>query len=185
MQTEIYSVTSVAAGHLYIMPCPNRQRVVQDLRHLQQLGIHKVVSLLETDEAQRCGLENESDICAAFSMEFAQFPIQDRQVPTHPAQFRQLVNQLYDELCSGKHVAIHCYAGIGRTGLLAASILIKHGMNPVQAADLLSDIRKYHVPQTTEQYHYLLDFAAGEEQRHAGDRKKKQTKWFNRLLSPA
>lgn len=184
MQTEIYSVKPIANGHLYIMPCPGYAQVEQDLAHLQQMGIHKVVSLLEADEARCYGLDDEQRLCAALGMAFTQFPITDRQIPDTPDQpaFRQLIDQLYDELCSGNHIAIHCFAGIGRTGLLAGCILIKHGMTPAQATDLLSDTRGCHVPQTRQQYHYLLDYHAGTDLTTITTAPK-SSKWISGRLS--
>ena len=56
---------------------------------------------------------------------------------------------------SGKNLAIHCYAGIGRTGLIAASILIKMGMQVDEALIKLSQTRGLRVPETIQQITWL------------------------------
>lgn len=183
MEPKIFKVKSIGQGSLYIMPCPRPEQLEDGLTHLNELGINKVISLLEVEEAERLGAAKEHEMCEQLGMSFEQFPIRDRRTPKKPAQFRQLVNRLYDELHKGTNIAIHCYAGIGRTGLLAGGLLITEGMSVGTAVELMSDARGHNMPQTQDQYEYLMDFAAGEEDLEITT--KSAGNWFTRLFSIA
>ena len=51
-------------------------------------------------------------------------------------------------------MVLHCYAGLGRTGLVAARILIEFGELPVRAIALVRAARRGTI-QTAEQEAYL------------------------------
>jgi len=65
-------------------------------------------------------------LCAERGLEWFHLPVADEQVPL--ADFDQAWEQSADRinelLDAGKRVAIHCKGGSGRTGLIAARILI-------------------------------------------------------------
>ncbi len=183
MEPQIYEVKSIGQGILYIMPCPKADQLGDGLARLSQMGIHKVVSLLEKEEAVHLGAAMEGQLCKQLGMAFEQFPIRDRNIPKKPPEFRRLANRLYDELNSGSHIAIHCYAGIGRTGLLAGALLLAEGMTLNHAVELMSDVRGHNMPQTQHQYEYLLDYASGEEALEAEP--IVSSNWLRRLFSSA
>ncbi|MEZ5480278.1 MAG: protein-tyrosine phosphatase family protein [Thiolinea sp.] len=196
METEIFAVKSIGPGELFIMPCPIAALLPDTLQTLQQQGITKLVSLLEHDEAEKLGMADEAAACAQAGLDFEQFPIPDHQIPADNQAFQLLSSQLYQELQDGAKLAIHCYAGIGRAGLLAGSLLIRDGMNAGAAAELLSDRRGFMVPQTRQQYLYLLDLEQaerGENSKASKDSRATSThslperlrNWFIRRLSPA
>ena len=62
---------------------------------------------------------------------------------------------MFNSIIARKNIAIHCYAGIGRTGLIAASILIKQGMDVDTALIKLSKTRGLRVPETIGQIAWL------------------------------
>jgi protein-tyrosine phosphatase len=60
--------------------------------------------------------------------------IDDLHVPRDVAAFCRLVDHVHELLMCGNRVAIHCHAGIGRTGILMACLATRHcGMNPSEA----------------------------------------------------
>ena len=56
-------------------------------------------------------------------------------------------------------MAIHCKAGIGRSGMLATSILIADGMQPELAFKTVSEARQINVPDTKEQADFVFSIA--------------------------
>jgi protein-tyrosine phosphatase len=54
-------------------------------------------------------------------------------VPDSEAEIVAALEKLDADLSSGKNVAVHCRQGIGRTGLVAACLLVTKGWNPETA----------------------------------------------------
>lgn len=158
MKPLIFETTNVGTGTLCIMPKPDGRYLPEAVAHFRLLGIDSVVSLLEADEIAKFGLSKEGELCAANHITFLHFPIANSQCPTDAAAFRQLVTTLYQQLQDGKRIAIHCRAGIGRTGVLAACILKQAGYDTASAVQLLSHARGFPVPETDAQYAFIQAF---------------------------
>jgi len=88
----------------------------EDLAELARLGIRKLVSLAE--EAALFG-----PACRRAGLSWEYFPIEDFDVPDDPQAFDSLILRLTADLAAGRPVCAHCYAGVGRTGLLLACLL--------------------------------------------------------------
>ncbi len=144
-------------GAITMMPRPpggiQLKPFVEYLRDHQ--GVDVVVSLLQFEEAKSLSLVNEGSVCEQCGIEFVNFPIKDHRVPAFFVPFNQLITKLVGDVQQGKKLAIHCYAGIGRTGLVAASILVKLGMEVDYALLNLSQSRGLRVPETLDQISWL------------------------------
>ncbi|MEM7283477.1 MAG: dual specificity protein phosphatase family protein [Pseudomonadota bacterium] len=123
---------------------------------IARAGVKKVVSLLEAQEAYDVGLQDEEVHCKAHGMSYLSYPIRDRGLPDSVSEFSKMSHFLYQEIRSGCNVVIHCRAGIGRTGLMAAGILLRTGLTPVDAFDQVSTARGVSVPDTEEQQNWLI-----------------------------
>ncbi|MGZ5227933.1 MAG: phosphatase domain-containing protein [Burkholderiales bacterium] len=121
-------------------------------------GLNTVVCLLETSEIRDLELRDESVLCQSSSIEFISFPIPDRGVPSSVQKTAQLVRRIVELLRSGASVAIHCRAGIGRSGLVAACVLLKLGFAPREVFPLLGRARGVPVPDTSHQEQWLSVF---------------------------
>jgi protein-tyrosine phosphatase len=119
------------------------------------LGIDAVVSLLETHEDMELDLTREGETCGAHHIEYVSFPIADRGVPGSYFPAMQLLRDLDARLSRGNNVLIHCRQGVGRTGMIAAGLLIYHGIDPQTAIQRVSQARGIQVPETREQLAWL------------------------------
>jgi len=181
MQSIFFEVTTIGKGRLFIMPCPGGDELADEMVNYMEAGFNKIVCLLESQEMMRLGVTLEPRLCLELGMEFEHFPIPDRHTPSRHKPFQDLIERLYQDLQNGKNVAVHCYAGIGRTGVVAACLLIRDGMTPQAATDLLSNVRGHNMPQTQDQYDFLLEWPHGGHTPH----KPSSKGWFKRLLMPA
>ena len=91
-------------------------------------GVGTVVSLLEPQEVRELGLSDEAGLCEAHGIEFLSFPIKDRGEPTSIAKTVALVSDLVTRVQRGVAVAVHCRAGIGRSGLIVGCVMQKLGV---------------------------------------------------------
>ncbi len=120
-----------------------------DLQLLANLGVTHLVTLTENDidvdALLRNGLKN------------THLPIFDREAPTL-SQAYMLVRRMQQLLDADHVVAVHCRAGIGRTGTVLAAWLIREGgLSATDAIARLRNINPAYV-QTEEQEVFLQAF---------------------------
>jgi len=89
------------------------------------------------------------------AVSFISFAIPDRGVPASTAAAIEVVGRIATELSSGHNVAVHCRQGIGRSGLIAAGVLMSSGFRAEQAMEAVSSARGISVPETPEQRRWL------------------------------
>jgi atypical dual specificity phosphatase len=93
-----------------------RGGLAAELTELRALGVDCLVSL--TGSASGFG-----PACAAAGLDWEYFPIAEFDVPADEPGFHRLVERLLARLARGQALAAHCWAGVGRTGLLLACLL--------------------------------------------------------------
>lgn len=155
-----YRVAAALPGALWIMPHPPAERLGGTLGELRQKGIGRILSLLPEAEEAALGMAAEPATCAAEGLTFSRFPIEDFQLPK-PGPFAALVSELAHDLRQGAEVVLHCRAGIGRSGLLAACTLVALGAAPSAAIARVSAARGTEIPDTEEQRAFILAFRPG------------------------
>jgi protein-tyrosine phosphatase len=143
------------------------------------------VSALTPDEEHRLGLHEVARAATAVGVEYISFPIPDRGVPHYSAeplslpiagampreiggtdhlaaQDRDIVAlgvRLAAHVRAGRFVATQCFAGIGRSTVLACVTLIMLGVGPENALRMVAEARGLPVPDTEAQRRWLYDFA--------------------------
>jgi hypothetical protein len=156
---ELFWINQFHDGNLAIMPAPRMAERIEDIvLGWREEGIDCVVSLLEPSEIPALN-QAESELCREVGLEFLSFPVRDKSVPASLESFADIVALLAGRVASGRSVAIHCLAGIGRSTTLAACILIWLGVNSEVALDMISEARGREVPETEEQRQWILAFS--------------------------
>ncbi len=152
----MFKIESIGSGFIAIMAHPgHEQDAASTLAAVARGGIRQVVSLLEPAEARVLGLDAEARLVAAESMAFVSFPIPDMGLPASVSAFAGLARDLYRQVDAGVNTLVHCRGGVGRSGLLAAAVLLHCGMDPRQACERVTRIRGLRVPETPEQGTWL------------------------------
>ena len=161
MRNELHWVKGPWRGKLALAARPRGGDWLKDeLAGWKVAGVDTVVSLLTADEERELQLQDEGRDAKAQGIAFLSLPIRDRQVPDSESSLNSTLQQMDEVLSSGKNVLVHCRQGIGRTGLMAACLLIDKGWEPEAAIDLLSAARGVAVPETQEQRRWIDNYAA-------------------------
>jgi protein-tyrosine phosphatase len=156
MMTSPFWIRDVPLGRLAISPRPAPfEFLAEDLAGWKGEGAEIVVSLLGDDEMQALGLGDEPELCGSLGLELHRFPITDHGLPTSQDDFVALIQRLHEQSHCGRGIVAHCFAGIGRSTLVAASLLIRAGLTLDQALDRISAARGIRVPDTAAQRRWL------------------------------
>jgi protein-tyrosine phosphatase len=141
---------------LAIVPRPRGGEWLDDeMLALRKAGVDIVVSMLEKSEAAEVGLEQEAAAAERAGVEFVNFPITDRSVPSNVQRFENFLSYLEQQLIDGKRVGVHCRACIGRAPVTIASLLIRSGIAPRSAWTNIEAARGCPVPDTREQREWV------------------------------
>jgi protein-tyrosine phosphatase len=127
---------------------------------LRDDGFDIVVSLLSDEEIEELGLIGEPEAIKNQGLQYFNYPIPDLGIPSSNKSARELLTRLHRELESGKNVGLHCRGSIGRSGLIAASILVLAGVEPSQAIRDVTKARGFDSPETAEQREWVKAFSA-------------------------
>lgn len=114
-----------------------------DLTLLESNGATDLVTLIGEEEREKLCVGALPQLASERGLSWREFQITDRATPTaeHRADFDQLLDELLTGLDTGRRIAIHCQAGLGRTGLLAAGLLVRSGTGPDEAIALVRSAR--------------------------------------------
>ena len=133
--------------------------VADEMEGWKRGGIQAVLSLLTPDEERHLDLRGEATEAKKRGLALYSFPIADRQVPRSEAKLGEMLDQMDDALSAGRNVLVHCRQGVGRSGLVAACLLVKNGMSPGAAVQAVSAARGVTVPETAEQRDWIERYA--------------------------
>nr|WP_256834616.1 cyclin-dependent kinase inhibitor 3 family protein [Pseudomonas oleovorans] len=145
--THPYDILRVPglAGTLIFTPCPGtRETTLEDaLLALKQAGAAGVITLMPYNELSANGAERIAQQCQALDLAWYHLPVADEQVPLEDfgEGWRASRQVIVEHLRAGRSLAIHCKGGSGRTGLIAARILIEAGIARGEAIALVQALR--------------------------------------------
>ena len=157
--SRLYWINLRAPGRIAIMARPRAgDWLKSEINDWRDLGIDVVVSLLEQEEISELALQHEAALCRALGIDFISCPIPDRGVPESRPKILRLARSLVASVQDGRSIAIHCRAGIGRSSLMAACLMICSGVGAEEAFELIREARGLSVPDTDAQRDWVLDF---------------------------
>lgn len=113
-------------------PCPGTTQVElkPSLEQLAAAGATAVLTLMESDEMERNHVTDLPNFCTALNLQWFHLPIEDDHAPEEEfaAAWEAAGQKIHALVDDGETIAIHCKGGSGRTGLVAAQILLERGM---------------------------------------------------------
>jgi atypical dual specificity phosphatase len=121
----------------------------EDLDWLRQQGIEVLVSL--TEEPPRRDWVNQAGLLVFHE------PVVDMEAPTQE-QLDRCVSAIARAHAHDMGVAVHCGAGMGRTGVVLAAYLVHKGMSAREAIARVRKLRPGSI-ETPEQAEAVAEFA--------------------------
>lgn len=120
-------------------------------------GVTAFIDLTEEDE----GLSPYTSLLETVSHQ--RFPIRDGSIPSSVDLTVAILDAIDGHIQQGRMVSVHCWGGVGRTGLIVGCWLARHGLSGDAALARLrelwqqcpkSSLRKS--PETMEQERYIV-----------------------------
>lgn len=149
-----------APGLAIVSRPPGGELLENELRRIHAAGIDTIASLLQPDEADYLGLEDEEAAARRAGLNFLSFPITDGQVPWDVYPFRQFIRGMATRLGAGEHIGIHCRGCIGRSTITAACALIHLGWKARAAVQAIAQARGVPVPDNPFQEDWIRRYKA-------------------------
>ena len=132
-------------ARLIFTPCPGTKEASLQaaLKTMQAAGADAVVTMMPDAELSEFKADTLPAECAALGLAWFQLPVEDDCAPEAPfaAAFANHKTALLARLAAGQTLAIHCRGGSGRTGLMAAILLLESGYAPTQVKSLVQGLR--------------------------------------------
>lgn len=92
-------------------------------------------------------------------------PVPDMSVPDSTVRTRGILDTIDRVIGEGGTVYLHCWGGIGRTGMIVACWLVRHGMTAEEALTRVAELWATRPnsdwstsPQTDAQFRYVLNW---------------------------
>ena len=143
-----------AAGQIGITFCPGRRDrdpvsggwnrdMAADLQVIHEWGATAIVSLLTAREARILEVGRLGDDAELLGIQAHRCPIFDQHAPDEEFEEAWAVAgpDVRDRLRCGQRVLIHCRAGRGRSGMIAARLLVELGTPADEAIHMLREAR--------------------------------------------
>ncbi|NND89886.1 MAG: phosphatase [Granulosicoccus sp.] len=134
-----------SVGCMGLVACPgtridrpssgSKRMLRSDLDEIIEWGANGVLCLMEPHELRLNKIEGLPAMVQNAGIWWKHLPIIDMDIPNQEFENVWAVEgeRIRHALRIGERVAIHCYAGLGRTGMIAARILVEFGVEPEQA----------------------------------------------------
>jgi ADP-ribosyl-[dinitrogen reductase] hydrolase len=166
---QIESVETPGGGRIGMTLCPGKRDpwamtgswerdLDSDLAVIGAWGCSALVTLMERHELEHLGVEGLGETARSAGLDWYHLPMRDGSIPTAAFESQWLTSgkALRDRLLGGESIVVHCRGGLGRTGLVAARLLIELGESPKGALSRVRAARPGAV-ETREQEIYVLE----------------------------
>lgn len=102
-----------------------------DLTRIRDWGAAAVLTLMTSDELRAVRADGIGAACETLGLEWHHLPIRDLGIPDDDfeAGWSYAGVRLRDHVRHGRSVLVHCLGGLGRSGMIAARLLVELGLD--------------------------------------------------------
>lgn len=127
-----------------------------------EAGINTFIDLTQSDELVPYDpVLNERTRMYDIPAAYHRFAIRDHGIPSRETMIT-ILNTIDEAIKHDNSVYVHCWGGVGRTGITVACYLIRHGLTPQQALTRVDALFKTRPPsyqsvspETIEQFEFV------------------------------
>lgn len=151
------------SGLIGVHPYPGKaQSLVGDLTRLKNWGANFLITFVEQSELRELNITDISSAAQKLGITWYHLPIGDMGCPddSFDPKWLKIRNDLHACLKIGGRVALHCKGGWGRSGTIAARLLIEFGHPADEAIAMVRTGRGPEAIETKIQEDYLHQLAA-------------------------
>ncbi|KAL3049673.1 hypothetical protein OYC64_009013 [Pagothenia borchgrevinki] len=136
-----------------------RRSLERDVEELQSQGVQDVFVFCTRGELSKYRVPSLLEVYGQRGFTVHHTPFPDGEAPPLELSCR-ILEELQLSLQSSRRTVIHCYGGLGRSGLIAACLLLQLSvtMTPNKAIEILREHRGGGAIQTVKQYNFLHEF---------------------------
>lgn len=140
-----------------------------DMRKLRELKVDLLVSVMEEHEYRGYEILDLYEKDEVEGVKIRRCAIKDMDIPTEKDEYEALIRDIVSLLLEEKKtVVVHCRGGLGRTGTVAACVLVARGKSAKEAVEVVRATRKRAI-QTDPQEQFVYRFEASLAQREGGN----------------
>ena len=145
-------------GDLFLSSCPGIGKdLLGDIQIIKDLNIKCLKT--ETESGFDFGAGNLFKELDQNKIKWIHFEIKNFGIPSfnQENELNSHIKTVSQKILNGENVYIHCMAGLGRTGMLAALILTKLGLQTKQSIEIIRNNRPGSI-ETEAQENYVYEF---------------------------
>ncbi len=147
-------------ARLIFTPCPGTKEVsvADSLKSFKEAGAQAVITMMTMAELIEHQADSLPSLCADLGMGWYHLPVEDGCAPETPFAEAFAIQKavLLDLVETGATIVIHCHGGSGRTGLMAAILMLELGYAPAQVKAQIQDLRPKSLTSPV-QVNYLVE----------------------------